>query len=298
MRRLPEGGGARGRGMADETGLKFTRNDFKRVREMIYQRVGISLSDSKTHMAYARLAKRVRSRGLRSFADYLDLLQHSEESEEWQGFINALTTNLTSFFRESHHFDILREHARRQRRPGETFRVWSSASSTGEEPYSIAITLLELWREAGAGSFQLLASDIDTNVLQQAARGVYARERAEKVSADLLRRYFDKGVGGNEGMIRLKRQVRDAVSFFQFNLVAPTWPDIGRFDAIFCRNVMIYFDKSTQAAILERMAACLRPDGLLMLGHSENIVHLTDAFIGCGRTTYRLVHPDRGEGGG
>ncbi|MEN7430261.1 CheR family methyltransferase [Chromobacterium sp. TRC.1.1.SA] len=297
MRSRRDGGCAGGCGMADETELKFTRNDFKRVREMIYQRVGISLSDSKTHMAYARLSKRVRSRGLRSFSDYLDLLQHSEESDEWQGFINALTTNLTSFFRESHHFDILREHARARRKSGETLRVWSAASSTGEEPYSIAIILLELWREAGGGAFQLLASDIDTNVLQQAAHGVYARDRAEKVSDAQLRRYFDKGVGRNEGMIRLKRQVRDAVSFFQFNLVAPSWPDIGRFDAIFCRNVMIYFDKPTQAAILNRLAACLRPDGLLMLGHSESITHLTDAYAGCGRTTYRLARPGAGEEG-
>ncbi|AXE28822.1 chemotaxis protein CheR [Chromobacterium phragmitis] len=284
--------------MADGTELKFTRNDFKRVREMIYQRVGISLSDSKTHMAYARLAKRVRSRGLRSFSDYLDMLQHSEESEEWQGFINALTTNLTSFFRETHHFDILSEHARKHRKPGETFRVWSSASSTGEEPYSIAMTLLEQWREPGGGSFQLLASDIDTNVLQQAALGVYGRERAEKVSDALLRRYFDRGVGSNEGKIRLKQQVRDAVSFFQFNLVAQNWPDIGSFDVIFCRNVMIYFDKPTQTEILGKMAACLKPDGLLLLGHSENIVHLTDAFVGCGRTSYKLAHPNDEERGG
>ncbi|OHX13193.1 chemotaxis protein CheR [Chromobacterium sphagni] len=279
--------------MAEDTELKFTQSDFRRVRDMLYQRVGISLNESKTHMAYARLAKRVRSRGLRSFTEYLDLLQDSQEADEWQGFINALTTNLTSFFRESHHFDMLREHARQHRRAGETFRVWSSASSTGEEPYSIAITMLELWDGAGGG-FELLASDIDTNVLQQAALGVYGRERTEKVSPQLLKKYFDKGVGANEGKVRLKQKARDALSFFQFNLVEPCWPDIGRFDVIFCRNVLIYFDKPTQAEILSKMESCLKPDGLLLLGHSENIVHLTDAFVGCGRTAYRLAHPERG----
>ncbi|AUH50107.1 chemotaxis protein CheR [Chromobacterium sp. ATCC 53434] len=281
--------------MAEEAGLSFTKSDFKRVRDMLYQRVGISLNDSKTHMAYARLAKRVRSRGLRSFSDYLDLLQHGGEVEEWQNFINALTTNLTSFFRESHHFDLLRDHAGRHRRAGETFRVWSSASSTGEEPYSIAITLLEVWNEPGGGDFELAASDIDTNVLQHAARGVYGLERVEKVPAPLLRRYFDRGTGGNEGKVRLKAKVRNALSFFQFNLVAPVWPDIGVFDVIFCRNVLIYFDRATQAEILAKMETRLKPDGMLLLGHSENIMHLTDAFAACGRTAYRLARDGGGE---
>ncbi|UTH72666.1 CheR family methyltransferase [Chromobacterium sp. IIBBL 290-4] len=278
--------------MAQDTELKFTHSDFRRVRDMIYQRVGISLNESKTHMAYARLAKRVRSSGLRSFADYLDMLEGDQQTAEWQSFINALTTNLTSFFRESHHFDILREHACMQKKPGEIFRVWSSASSTGEEPYSIAITLLDVWREMSGGSFELVASDIDTNVLNHAALGVYNQERVEKVSPQLLRRYFDKGAGTNAGKVRLKKTVRDALIFFQFNLIAPNWPDIGQFDVIFCRNVLIYFDKSTQSEILAKMAKCLKPNGLLLLGHSENIVHLTDAYVACGRTAYKLAHPE------
>ncbi|KUM04487.1 methyltransferase domain-containing protein [Chromobacterium subtsugae] len=280
--------------MMDETELKFTGSDFRRARDMLYQKAGIALHDSKKHMVYARLARRVRSRGLRSFGEYLDLLQQDQEEGEWQGFINALTTNLTSFFREPHHFEMLREHVRRRRPAGETFRVWSAASSTGEEPYSIAITLLESWRESGGGAFELLASDIDTQALAQAARGVYPLERVVQLAPHLLKRYFDKGAGANEGMARLKRQAREAALFFQFNLAASTWPDIGRFDVIFCRNVLIYFDKATQADILSRMAPCLKPDGLLFLGHSENISHLTEAFAGCGRTAYRLARPDGG----
>ena len=286
--------GAGGRGMAEETELKFTGSDFRRARELLYQRAGIALHDSKKHMVYARLARRVRTRGLRSFAEYLDLLQGGQEEDEWQGFINALTTNLTSFFREPHHFEMLREHARRRRPAPERFRVWSAAASTGEEPYSIAITLLELWRDPGGGGFELLASDIDTQVLAQAARGVYPLERVAGLAPHLLKRYFDKGAGANAGWARLKRQPREAPLFFQFNLAASAWPDLGRFDVIFCRNVLIYFDKATQADILSRMASCLKPDGLLFLGHSENIAHLTDAFAGCGRTAYRLAQPDGG----
>ncbi|WP_233246646.1 protein-glutamate O-methyltransferase CheR [Chromobacterium sp. Panama] len=272
-----------------ELDITFTPEDFRRIRDMVYQRVGIALNDSKTHMAYARLAKRVRALSLKSFAEYLDRLDQDALSEEWQNFINALTTNLTSFFREPHHFDMLRAHAERWRKRGRPYRVWSAASSTGEEPYSIAITMAELAESLRPFPCELLASDIDTHVLQQAMRGVYLRERVSQLPEPQLRRFFDKGVGANEGKVRLKKRVREAMTFFQMNLVAEEWPPLGEFDVIFCRNVLIYFDKPTQAAILNHMARHLAPDGLLLLGHSENILHLSDAFVPCGKTSYRLA---------
>ena len=275
--------------MGLELDIKFTPDDFLRIRGMVYQRVGIALNDSKTHMAYARLAKRVRSLGLKSFAEYLDRLERDDVADEWQNFVNALTTNLTFFFREPHHFGMLRAHAEAWARRGCSYRVWSAASSTGEEPYSIAMTLAELAERMRPFPFELLASDIDTHVLQQAMRGVYGSERTSKLPDAQLHRFFDKGVGANEGKVRVKKRLRDAVTFFQMNLVAPSWPELGEFDVIFCRNVLIYFDKPTQAAILNHMARHLAPDGLLLLGHSENILHLSDAFLPCGKTSYRLA---------
>ncbi|OWY38745.1 chemotaxis protein CheR [Xenophilus sp. AP218F] len=274
--------------MAQGGEIGFTAKDFQQVREMLYQRVGIALNDTKRHMAYSRLAKRVRQKGMQSFGEYLALLRASPQAEEWQAFINALTTNLTFFFREPHHFELLRAHALDSRRAGQRLRIWSAAASTGEEPYSIAMTMLQAAADRNGG-FELMASDIDTNVLQHALTGVYAADRAAKLEPALVRRFFERGIGSNEGKVRLKKSVREAVTFFQMNLVASQWPDLGLFDVIFCRNVLIYFDKPTQAGILERMARCLKPDGLLFLGHSENILHLSEAFVPNGKTSYRLA---------
>ena len=280
--------------MSAERDIKFTAADFRRLRQMLYQRVGISLNDSKSHMAYSRLAKRVRQLGFRQFSDYLDLLDGSVETEEWQHFVNALTTNLTAFFREPHHFDLLRLHAMERAGQDRLYRVWSSAVSTGEEAYSIAMTLLSL-PQLNRQRLEVVASDIDTRVLSHAADGVYDVERTRTLDTALLKRYFLRGVGRNAGKVRIRKELREHLSFYQFNLVAEPWPDMGRFDVIFCRNVLIYFDKPTQAAILQRFARCLQPDGLLFLGHSENIMHLTDAFQSCGRTAYRLLGQDARE---
>lgn len=268
--------------------LRFTLSDFRRIRELVQQQTGIALNDTKAHMAYARLGKRVRALGLRRFAEYLDRLVQQPDGDEWQHFINALTTNLTSFFREPHHFDLLREHAGRHR-PPRTYRVWSAATASGEEAYSIAMTLQEaLGGEAGQ-RFEVWASDIDTQVLQQATNAIYPLERTEKLPAATLKRHFDKGIGKQRGKVRIKPALRERVAFYHLNLVAPDWPGLGTFDVIFCRNVLIYFDKPTQAAILTHLADHLQDDGLLLLGHSENILHLTDAFVPCGRTAYRLA---------
>ncbi len=268
----------------------FSPRDFDRVRRMIHERAGIDLNESKRTMVYSRLAKRLRERDLPSFADYLDLVE-SDRGQEWQNFVNALTTNLTAFFREPHHFEMLAERLR-EAPPGKQLKIWSAASSTGEEPYSIAITVRSA-RNAGAG-VRILATDIDTQVLETGRRGVYRDEDIDKMDPKILHRWFQQGAGSNAGMVRVRDELREMVSFRALNLLSPVWPMRERFDVIFCRNVMIYFDKATQHAVLQRMAARMEPDGVLYIGHSENLMWARDLFEACGRTAYRLASPASG----
>ncbi|TDR71051.1 CheR family methyltransferase [Paludibacterium purpuratum] len=269
----------------DDRDLTFTAADFRRVRDMVYRHAGIALSDAKSDMAYARLARRVRAMGEKRFSVYLDVLSADPAHPEWQAFVNALTTNLTAFFREPHHFEMLAQHYR-MHADGQIYRVWSAAASTGEEAYSAAMTLAET-RSAGWCRFELLATDIDTNVLKTAAAGVYHEERIALLNERQIKAHFLRGKGGNEGKVRIKPELSSAIRFGQLNLAAERWPDIGVFDAVFCRNVMIYFDGQTQRAILQRLAEHMQPHALLFLGHSENIQLITDAFTPCGRTAYR-----------
>lgn len=264
--------------------FEFTSRDFERVRNLIYRRAGIALAESKQEMVYSRLARRLRATGLRSFQVYLDGLESRPDSPEWESFTNALTTNLTSFFREAHHFPILAEHVRRI---GGPVNVWCAASSTGEEPYSIAITLHEALG-AAAAQCQVIATDIDTNVLNTAANGIYPLERVEKLPPEQVRRFFLRGKGEHEGMVRVRPELRQMVTFRQLNLLGDDWPISGPFDAIFCRNVMIYFDKPTQGKILTRFAPLMKPDALLFAGHSENFLYVSDAFKLRGKTVYEL----------
>ncbi len=266
----------------------FTPRDFSRVREMIYQRAGISLSENKQDMVYSRLARRLRVLGLNSFTAYLDNLAADTNNNEWEAFINALTTNLTSFFREMHHFPILANFVKH--RSGD-IQIWCSASSTGEEPYSIAMTVCEAFNSL-TPPVRIIATDIDTNVLGVAANGIYPVDRLEKMSADRVKRFFLKGKGANEGTVRVKQAVRDLVTFQPLNLLATTWPINTPFDVIFCRNVMIYFDKSTQSKILTRFAPLLKADGLLFAGHSENFLNITNRFKLLSKTVYALNHAD------
>jgi chemotaxis protein methyltransferase CheR len=256
--------------------------DFERVRRLIHARVGISLNESKQNMVYNRLAKRLRTLRFPGFAPYLALLDDPQHSE-WQHFVNALTTNLSHFFREEYHFPILVEHAKSL---GRAVRVWSAAASTGEEPYSIGISLCEAF-----GSMQppvsILATDIDTAVLEGAQKGVYAMERVEQMSAERLKRFFLRGTGANEGYARVRPEVAKLVEFRPLNLSDSRWDVRGPFDAVFCRNVMIYFDKPTQYQVLQRISAVLAPDGLLFAGHSESFLHAAELFRPVGKTVYR-----------
>ena len=267
----------------------FTPRDFARVRELIYRQAGISLSESKQEMVYSRLARRLRARNMNSFEQYLDALERSNDADEWQAFTNALTTNLTAFFREAHHFPILAEHLKRAKAP---LSIWCSAASTGEEPYTLAMTACEAFGSL-APPVSIVATDIDTNVLETAANGVYPIERVDKLPQDRLKRFFQRGKGDRSGYVRVRPELRQLITFQPLNLLAPAWPVKGPFDAIFCRNVMIYFDKPTQAKILERFVPLMKPDALLFAGHSENFMYASQAFRLRGKTVYEL-NPGRG----
>lgn len=239
-------------------------------------------------MLYGRLARRLRQIGERSFERYLDRVE-SGDLAEIETFTNALTTNLTSFFREPHHFPVLAAHLRRPDVP-KPLVVWCAACSTGEEAYSIAMTAVEAF-----GSFappvRILASDVDTNVLATAQTGIYPEDRAEKMTPERLRRFFLHGRGANEGQKCIREELRSLVTFRRINLLEPGWPVRGPLDAIFCRNVMIYFDRPTQFAILQRLAPLLRADGLLFVGHSESLYHAARLFRPRGKTVYEPAKP-------
>ena len=264
--------------------FNFTKGDFERVRALIYQRAGISLADSKQEMVYSRLARRLRATGIVSFDRYLDDLEAGRLGEEWESFTNALTTNLTSFFRESHHFPLLAEHLRKVQQP---ITIWCSASSTGEEPYSIAMTACEAFNTL-TPPVQIVATDIDTNVLTVGANGVYGMDRLEKMSPERLRRFFLRGKGEQEGMVRVRPELRQLITFRQLNLLSDNWALKGQFDVIFCRNVMIYFDKATQRKILARFVPLMKPNALLFAGHSENFLYVSESLKLRGKTVYEL----------
>ena len=265
--------------------FNFTRSDFERVRALIYQRAGISLADSKQEMVYSRLARRLRATGIVSFERYLNDLEAGRLGEEWESFTNALTTNLTSFFRESHHFPLLAEHLLKLRE--QPITIWCSAASTGEEPYSIAMTACEAFNTL-TPPVQIIATDIDTNVLATGAAGVYAIDRIDKLAPERARRFFQRGKGEQEGMVRVRQELRQLVTFRQLNLLADKWPLTGQFDVIFCRNVMIYFDKATQRKILSRFVPLMKPNALLFAGHSENFLYVSESLKLRGKTVYEL----------
>jgi len=263
----------------------LTDQDFSKIRALIHQRAGIALGAQKRQMVYSRLSRRLRELGLKEFSAYLNLLETDPNGDEWQVFTNALTTNLTAFFREAHHFPVLAEHAMKFPQP---ITVWCSAASTGEEPYSIAMTLIEaLGSRASAAS--VVATDIDTQVLAKGAAGVFSIEQVSKLSSERLKRFFLKGSGAYAGKVRIRPEVAAMVKFAQLNLLDQKWPLNEPFDAIFCRNVMIYFDKPTQGKILQRFAPLLKPHGLLFAGHSENFSFANQTFRLQGQTVYELA---------
>lgn len=269
----------------DQKEFLYTAEDFERIRVILYRHSGIKLNDSKKEMVYTRLGRRLRATGMKTFKDYLARVER-DQGDEWDAFINSLTTNLTAFYREPHHFPILKEYVTglQKRR----IRLWCSAASTGEEPYTMAMTMVDAF-----GTFkppvEIIATDIDTNVLSTAQAGIYPLERVEKLPKETLKRYFLKGSGHNAGYVQVRKELRELISFQKLNLLDERWPIGGTFDVIFCRNVMIYFDKTTQYQILKRFAPMLESSGLLFAGHSESLHHAADIFKLRGKTVYELA---------
>ena len=272
---------------AGATEFSFDRTDFERVRKLIYERAGISLHAGKQAMVYSRLSRRLRELGHGSFGSYLQWLERATGTageQEWQEFINSLTTNLTSFFREEHHFPVLTtELVRQGARP---LRIWCNAASTGEEPYSLAMTVIEAL--GPKADVKILCSDVDTKVLASAERGVYAAD-ARGLSPERLRRHFLRGSGSNSGSIRVKPELQRLVEFRVHNLMDERWSLGAPFDIVFCRNVMIYFDAATQRRVLQDMHHVMHPHGLLFAGHSENFGDSRDLFRLRGKTVYERV---------
>ncbi|VXC64429.1 chemotaxis regulator, protein-glutamate methyltransferase [Burkholderia sp. 8Y] len=281
------------RGPEVERDFEFTVADFARIRELIHRRAGISLSDHKRDMAYSRLARRLRACGMDTFKQYLDRLESNDDNAEWEAFVNALTTNLTAFFRESHHFPLLADFVKRRQQP---VSVWCSAASTGEEPYSIAMTLVEALGEQAARHCTVFASDIDSQVLAKADAGVYSLDQVKAMPVERLKRFFLKGTGSHAGFVRVRPELRSMVNFGRVNLTDARYDVKGPFDAIFCRNVMIYFDKPTQGQVLSRFEPLMKSGGLLFAGHSENFTYVSQAFRLRGQTVYELTRDTKAAG--
>ena len=262
----------------------FSAEHFRVISERVYSFSGIRLPEAKREMVYARLSRRLRALRITTFDDYLRFLEL--EPAEWEHCTNALTTNVTAFYRESHHFDILAAHARATAGDTEPFRVWSAGCSSGEEPYTIAMCLAEAMP---GGNFQVLATDLDTQVLASAREGVYPLPSVQALPPERQKRFFLKGTGRFEGKARVRRELAARVEFERLNLMDADWPVAGGFDAIFCRNVMIYFDKPTQRRLIERYWALLEPAGLFFAGHAESLLDNGRHFRLRGQTVYERV---------
>jgi chemotaxis protein methyltransferase CheR len=262
----------------------FSPEHFRLISERIYRFSGIRLPEAKREMVYSRLARRLRSLGLASFDEYVRFLE--AEPAEWEHCTNALTTNVTSFYREEHHFRVLGEHAREHAARPEPYRVWSAGCSTGEEPYTIAMCLTDALPQ---GKFHVQASDLDTQVLATARQAVYPLQSVLKLPEARQKRFFQRGTGRQEGRARVRREVAGHVEFTRVNLMDADWGVKGPFDAIFCRNVMIYFDKSTQRRLIERFAGLLVPGGLFFAGHAESLLDQGRVFRLRGQTVYELA---------
>lgn len=256
--------------------------DFDRCARLLQARAGIVIGDHKRDMVGRIIAARAHQMGMASLRAYLDHLQYQADAPEWEHFINAFTINHTAFFRERHHFDILSEFLRGRSKP---VSIWCCAASTGEEAYTIAMVMSEAGHTIETGS-SVWATDIDTAAIEKARQGVFTLDRVKPVAESHLKRYFQRGTGPRAGMVRVKPNLTGMVEFGSLNLLDAAWPARRQFDAIFCRNIMIYFDKPTQTRILDRFAPVLKPDGLLFAGHSENFTYLTKAFRLRGQTVY------------
>ena len=267
--------------------FEYTQADFDVLRKMSNDHTGIIVPDDKFDMFYSRLSKHIRRLGLTNFADYCEVLS-GDNASEFSEFINSITTNLTSFFREMHHFDYLRgtviPQLLKANADTRKIRIWSAGCSTGEEPYSIAMTLLD--NLPRGWEVKILATDLDTDVLSTAASGIYSADRIKGLLANLVRNWFMKSKPGQNDLVKVKSELQSIIRFRQLNLMGD-WPMRGPFDVIFCRNVLIYFDKSTKIRLAQRFSEILANDSHLFIGHSESLYQLTSEFKLIGNTIYQ-----------
>jgi chemotaxis protein methyltransferase CheR len=272
-----------------ELEFPFSEADFRGFVQLAHLHAGIALADSKRNLVYSRLSRRLRALGMTSFREYRTYLDGDGGDQEIVSFINAISTNLTKFFRESHHFDHLQAHVATPfatRRNGARLRIWSAGCSTGEEPYTIAVVLKREIRDVEAQDVRILATDIDTEVLGKAGRGEYPLGSIEEVPK-AYRQFFPIAKGGKDGgQILFDDATKRLIAFRRLNLMEP-WPFQGLFDAIFCRNVMIYFDGPTKAKLIDRFTRQVKPGGWLYIGHSESLIGTHPGLELVGRTTYR-----------
>lgn len=268
----------------------FHEDDFQALRTLVKSLTGINLSEQKRELVYGRLTRRLRALRLRTFGEYRELLASDER--ELGELCNAITTNLTAFFREPHHFEYLREQwlapLATEARASRRLRIWSAACSSGEEPYSIAMTVFETLPNPDRWDVRILATDLDSEMLERARRGVYPPERLRGMSAQRLARFFDEPRDGRAGSRRIAPAVASQVTFKQLNLMRAL-PMKGPLDVIFCRNVVIYFDKDTQRELFARISRLQRPGDLLFLGHSESLFKVSNSYALIGKSIYRRI---------
>ena len=267
----------------------MTDKDFETIKHLAKLRSGIELGEHKKEMIYSRIVRRIRALNMTDFKSYLVYLEENPDAE-LTNFINAITTNLTSFFRESHHFDFLKNtvlpETLKKKKTNRRIRIWSAGCSTGEEPYSIAMTMHGFF-ERERWDAKILATDLDTNVLSHGRRGVYSKERIGNMDQQLVKKYFTE-VRGSADSMETKDTLKSLITFNHLNLLGE-WPMKGKFDVIFCRNVVIYFSKETQRDLFDRYANILEPDGYLFIGHSESLHGVSKRFESVGRTIYRKL---------
>lgn len=270
--------------------FNFTDKDFNFIRKLVAEKTGISLSEAKRDMVYSRLSRRLRKLELDRFDHYCDLLK-SEKNDELVQFINAITTNLTAFFRENHHFEYLKNTVLPEllrKKSDKRIRIWSAGCSTGEEPYSIAMVVKEATQAFKGWDIKILATDLDSSVVQKASTGIYTTQRVNGISKERLQKYFQKNADANSDELRVNQQIRELITFKQLNLMHD-WPMKGPFDIIFCRNVVIYFDKDTQRVLFDRYANLLASNGHLFIGHSESLFKVSERFRLIGGTMYQKI---------
>jgi len=268
----------------------FTDEDFDKLRSIVKEVTGINLADSKRELVYGRVSRRLRALGMNSFRDYRQLLTTADGAQEMIEFSNAITTNLTAFYREPHHFEYLAKNYLEPllSRPGASrrIRMWSAGCSTGEEPYTIAMTIHEALQNLSGWDIKLLATDLDSEVLRKGSSGIYTEDRLQKVHRNMIGKYFRERREGTQRMYSVVPELKAMLTFKQLNLMHQL-PMKGPLDVIFCRNTVIYFDKDTQKMLFERIARLQRPGDLLFLGHSESLFKVSDAYDLIGKTIYK-----------